>query len=255
MVRILKKYSWILVVCLSIASLSFLGKQKKIRVYLAGDSIMQAYNTSKPQRGWGQILPQYFDDQVLFINKARGGRSTKSFRNEGLWQQLLDSLQKGDWVMVGFGHNDQTTERPERYTTPDEFYTNLKVFVKDVRKKGAVPVLLTPVAIRSFNDSGTFEDQHGAYPGVIRKVAGEMKVPLIDLHLKTTTLVKGLGPEESKKLYMVLQPGEHPSYPEGLYDNNHLKEAGAKIVAQIVAEEISRLKLNPLSKHRISITQ
>src|SRR5437868_13941831 len=122
------------------------GKEP-ITVYLAVDSTMaQKLPEKRPETGWGEMLQKYFDEEKVRIeNHAQNGRSTKSFIAENRWQAIVDKLKPGDYVFIQFGHNDESKDKGERYTPPDEFRKNLMRFVADVRAKKAVPVLLTPV--------------------------------------------------------------------------------------------------------------
>ncbi|MCC9135579.1 rhamnogalacturonan acetylesterase [Pontibacter silvestris] len=231
--------------CLLLVSFSFPAK-KKITIYMAGDSTMQTYKESEtPMRGWGQYLAEFFTDDVTVKNKAIGGRSTRTFISENRWQRIMDELQKDDWVFIQFGHNDNSS-KPERHTTPEDYRNNLRKFVDEVRAKDANPVLLTSITMRKFDKQGVVQTAIGKYTDITREVAREMNVPMIDLNRKTGDYVQSLGAEEAKKLYMWLEPGEHPKYPEGLKDNTHMKEEGAKKVAELAVEGIKELKLKPL---------
>lgn len=207
---------------------------QQITVYLAGDSTMAAKAANRrPETGWGEMLRQYFDESKIKIeNHAQNGRSTKSFIDEGRWQKIIDSLKSGDYVFIEFGHNDEKSEDPKRYAAPNTDYrNNLIKFVNDVRAKKAFPVLLTPVMRRRFNDKGEFYDTHGEYPDAVRKVANDLKVPLIDMHRLSEAVIKNLGVEESKKLFLILKPEEHPNYPKGSEDNTHFSTFGAEQMA------------------------
>jgi len=171
------------------------------------------------------------------------GRSTKSFIAEGHWQKLIDDLKKGDYVFIQFGHNDESKSKGDRYATPEEFRSNLTRFVSDIRSKGGNPVLLTPVSRRSFDKDGKFYDTHGEYPNLVRAVAKEQKVPLIDMHRKTETLLIKLGPDESRKLFLQLKPGENANYPNGVEDNTHFNPTGADEMAMLVVEGIRESKI------------
>lgn len=238
----------LLILCLLLASFTFPAKEE-ITIYLAGDSTMQSYNESEtPMRGWGQYLGRFFDEDVKVVNKAIGGRSTKTFINENRWQGIVDELQKGDWVFIQFGHNDNSS-KPERHTTPEDYRINLRKFVNEVRTKKANPVLLTSITMRRFDEQGKVNTAIGPYPDITREVASEMKVPLIDLNRKTGDYVQALGEEEAKKLYMWLEPGDHPKYPDGLKDDTHMQQLGALKVAELAVEGIRELKLKPLVKN------
>ena len=171
---------------------------------------------TNPERGWGQLLPRFFDEHVAIHNHAVNGRSTKSFIDEGKWGAVEHALKPGDYVFIQFGHNDEKVEDSARYAAPYTAYRkNLERFVAETRAKGATPVLFTPIVRRKFNAQGTLEDTHGAYPLVVREVARDLNVAFVDLQTLTEDLVRGAGPEGSKKLYVWVAPGESSMYPEG----------------------------------------
>ncbi|HEY0461223.1 MAG TPA: GDSL-type esterase/lipase family protein [Pyrinomonadaceae bacterium] len=225
----------------------FVFAQKQvITVYLAGDSTMaQKADDKRPETGWGEYLQSRFDDERVRIeNHAQNGRSTKSFINEGRWQAIVDKLRKGDYVFIEFGHNDEKLDKAETGAAANgEYRNNLIRFIKDVRARKAFPVLLTPVMRRRFNEKGEFFDTHGEYPDAVRKVAAEYKVPLIDMHRKSEAVIKKLGEEASKKLFLILKPKEHPNYPDGIEDNTHFSAFGAEQMARAAADGIREAKV------------
>ena len=194
-----------------------------------------------PETGWGQVFQGFFIDRITVKNHARNGRSSKSFIDEGLWQSVCDSLEEGDYVFIQFAHNDQKFKDPLRHTNPVTIYRqNLIRFITESRSKGAVPVLLTPVVRRNYNEYEVLLDTHGLYPVVIRDVGREYNVPVIDLQLLTEQLLLSLGETGSKELFNWLAPGENINYPEGIEDNSHLNAEGAYEVARLAANEIER---------------
>jgi lysophospholipase L1-like esterase len=216
---------------------------KHIKVYLVGDStIANKEVRAYPETGWGMPFTYFFDSTVSVDNRAKNGRSTKSFINEGLWQPVVDNLKEGDYVFIQFGHNDEGKEKVGRYTTPDEFKANLTRYVTETRNKKAIPVLITPVARRTF-DGTQVKESHPGYADAVREVAKQNNVPLIDLDKKSQELLQQLGPETSKLLFNYLQPNEHPNYPEGRADDTHFSELGARKMAEIVLSEIKNLHL------------
>lgn len=225
--------------------LSFiLPPQKKIKVWLVGDSTMADKEVRAfPETGWGMPFETFFDSTVVVDNRAKNGRSTKSFMAEGLWTKVVDDLQEGDYVLIQFGHNDEGKEKVGRYTTPEEFKTNLARYVTDTRDKKAIPVLITPVARRQFDSAGKIKESHPIYADAVREVAAQLKVPLIDLDEKSKALLAQFGPDNSKWLFNYLDPGEHPNYPSGHKDDTHFDELGARRIAEIVLAEIRTLQL------------
>lgn len=196
-----------------------------------------------PETGWGMPFAHYFDSTVKVDNRAKNGRSTKSFRAEGLWKPVVAHLKEGDYVFIQFGHNDEGKEKVGRYTTPDEFGANLAAYVAESRGRKAIPILVTPAARRKFDSTGVIQESHPIYSDVVRRVAKEQGVPLIDLDRKSQDLLQQLGAENSKWLFNHLAPQEHPNYPDGRQDDTHFNELGARKMAQLVLAEIRTLNL------------
>lgn len=218
-----------------------------VTIFLAGDSTMASKLPEKrPETGWGEMLGQHFKTGAIKIeNRAQNGRSTKTFVSEGRWQAIVDDLKKGDYVFIQFGHNDSSKDKGERYTPPTDYRTNLIRFIADVKSKGGHPVLMTPVQRRRFDKEGKFYDTHGEYPGIVRDVAAEQKVPLIDMQRKSEAVIVRYGVEDSKKLFLQLKPGENPNYPNGVDDNTHFSPLGAEEMAKLavagIKEQIGKL--------------
>lgn len=212
-------------------------------IYLIGDSTMADKKNPEqnPEHGWGQVLPQYFKENVTIDNRAVNGRSSRSFIGEGRWDSILKTLQEGDYVFIQFGHNDQKFKSPDRYTNPHVTYRhNLIRFVEETREKGATPVLFSSIVRRNFNEHGTLIDTHGEYPLAARMVALEYDVPFIDLQYFTENLEESYGVEDSKKLHLHFEKGEHPYYENGKEDNTHLSNLGANEVAKLTLNELKK---------------
>jgi lysophospholipase L1-like esterase len=228
--------------------LAFTFPPKKTTVWLIGDSTMATKEIKAyPETGWGMPFSNFFDSTIVVDNRAKNGRSTQSFINEKLWQPVVDNMGAGDFVLIQFGHNDEVPTK-KTYTTEEQFRNNLIRYVNETRAKKAFPILITPVARRKFDSSGHVVGTHEVYSEIVRSVAGQLKVPLIDLDKKSQALLQQFGPENSKLLYNHLQAGEHPNYPDGKADDTHFSELGARKMAEIVLQEIRNLKL-PLADH------
>jgi len=220
-----------------------LSPKNHITVYLVGDSTMADKEViAYPETGWGMPFHYFFDSSVTVDNRAKNGRSTRTFIEEGRWQAVVNNLHEGDYVLIQFGHNDEV-ETKRSYTTPDDFKTKLEKFVNESRSKKAIPVLITPVARRKFDSTGKIEETHAAYTQLVKDVAKKLHVPLIDLDKESQQLVQQFGPEGSKYLYNYLSPGENPHYPDGREDNTHFSELGARKMAEIVLHDIENLHL------------
>lgn len=226
------------ILMLSILCLSFILPKKTIKIFLAGDSTCAIKSTSAyPETGWGMPFVHFWDSTVKVVNLAKNGRSTKSFQRENLWQQIVNDAGEGDYVFIQFGHNDEVPTKANATTEP-EFRANLTKFVKESRAKQAIPVLLTPVARRKFDDAGKVVGTHDVYAQIVRDVAKENSVPLIDLDIQAQQLYQQMGVETSRLLLLHLAPGEHPNYPNGKTDDTHFSELGARLVAQMVLKGI-----------------
>jgi len=218
------------------------AQQKPITIYLAGDSTMaQKLPAKRPETGWGEMLSKFFQEGTVIIdNRAQNGRSTRTFISEGRWQTIVDALKPGDYVFIQFGHNDESKEKVDRYTPPADYRNNLIKFVSEVRAKKATPVLLTPVRRRRFDKDGRLQDTHGEYPDIVRSVATEYRVVLIDMHRGSGAVLDQYGVEGSRKLFLQLKPGENSNYPDGIEDNTHFNPLGAEVMAGLAADGIRR---------------
>lgn len=238
-------------------------KNYPVKVLLAGDStmadkplfkkVMDSVSLDSVQevfleRGWGQLLPEFLNgNKALVVNYAKNGRSTRSFISEGLWTELMNNTQKGDFVIIQFGHNDEAITKGERYTNPDQFRLNFIAFVEDVKAKGGNPILCTPVCRRKFDNKGNLEYVHGKYPDLIREVSKMENVPLIDMEKLTYNWIQSEGVAGSKQYFHKIASGVSRIYPKGLDDNTHFNEKGARIVAKMFSDEVKKQQLK-LSK-------
>ena len=213
------------------------------KIFIAGDSTAADYTEDHfPMHGWGQKLKDLLDD-VQVENKAKGGRSTKSFIKEGRLAEIESEIREGDWLFIQFGHNDEHLDdywHTDPFTSYKEY---LRDYIKTARGKGAFPVLLTSIARRRFDEMGNFIDTHGDYLTAVKELAEEQNVPLIDMNGKTTKMINDLGEEESKKLFMWVEPDVYLAYPDGQKDDTHLNEQGAEAVARLVSEGITENNL------------
>lgn len=202
-----------------------------MKIYYIGDSTVAVNKIhTYPQTGMSQALPLYLRDEVQVISLAKNGRSTKSFLDEGRFVPAQQGMEKGDFLFIQFGHNDEKDD-PARHTDADgSFRDNLRFFIREARNRGAHPVLITPIARRLFDEQGNFRPgSHGAYPEAVRIVGTEENVPVADLTALTEAYLPQLGDEPSKPLFV---------WPK---DNTHLKVEGAVKMAGFLAQELDRL--------------
>ncbi len=239
-----------------------------VTVFMIGDSTManKPLGKENQERGWGQMLPLYFEGALRIDNHAVNGRSSKSFISEGSWDKVMELIKPGDYLIVQFGHNDEKSQDSTRYTVPGgSFDANLTRFVREAREKGATPILMNSIARRNFpapdgteqaqtddkqNDwrsarnNGLVEgdilvDTHGAYLDSPRNVATRENVTFIDLNKDTRELIQKLGPELSKDLFMWIPADTYEFCPKGKVDNTHLNILGGIIISHIAASRIA----------------
>ena len=203
-----------------------------VRVFIAGDSTAAAYGPERaPQAGWGQALQSYLDPARLEVhNHAKGGRSTRSFIDEGRLDAIAAELRQGDVLLIQFGHNDAKFEDRTRYADPDSDYPRLLMrYVQVARGKGATPVLVTPVA-RLLYDFGSLLDTHGRYTQSMKALAAREQIALIDLNDRSTRWIRALG-EQGARPYFLFGPERDKA------DGTHFSVAGANAVACLVLRE------------------
>jgi len=218
------------------------------QVFLAGDSTMSIKEVKDyPETGWGMPFSYFFDENISVSNRAKNGRSTKTFISEQRWQGIYDELKAGDFVVIQFGHNDQSKHKTDRYTPPAQFTANLTRFISDVRAKKAYPILMTPITRRYFNDDGTIKETHLIYADLVRDVAKNTEVDFIDMEKVSKHYFQQLGEPLSRLRFMHILPDLHPNYPNGVTDNTHLNQLGAREVAQLVLAEL-KLMNHPLAE-------
>jgi lysophospholipase L1-like esterase len=212
-----------------------------MKILLAGDSTVANCPTYEyPMSGWGAHLAPRVYPWGAVHNFAKGGATTESFRDEGLWDALLREAGERDLVLIQFGHNDQ--KRPH-LAARTGYAGNLRTMVAEVRERGARAVLCTSVERRHFLDakSPTLEESLEDYPEVVRELGLELQLAVVDLNDWTRRLYRELGAHESKALFCHFERGEHPHWVDGLEDNTHFSEHGARIVAAHVAAELRLL--------------
>lgn len=224
----------------------------KLTIFLAGDSTVSDYTPDKaPMMGWGQRFGSLFDVGVSVRNEARGGRSSKSFIDEGRLRPIEQSIGAGDYLFIQFGHNDEKLDAARHTDVNGTYEHYLTQYIEVARARGAMPVLVTSTERRQFGEDGKLKDTHGDYPAAMIRLASKEGVPVIDLRSKSRKLIEALGDEASKELFVWLAPGEHPNYPKGASDNTHFSERGAEEMAKLVAEGIREAGL-PLAEHLLA---
>jgi lysophospholipase L1-like esterase len=246
-----------------ILAMSFVPYKKKVvQVFLIGDSTVADYTLEAdypskrhPLAGWGQVFQPFLRsdslalvrhllkaDSAVVVDKAKGGRSTRTFFEEGRWAEVYRALRPNDVVLMQFGHNDAAVDKPERYVNIAGYKEYLRLFVQQTRQKGAIPVLLTPVTRNYPWQNGRLGNVHGEYPQAVKAVARELQVPLIDLTQMSMDAFSARGQDYvTSHYFMNLPAGVYPAYPQGQQDNTHFQPEGARAVARLVFEAMKRL--------------
>lgn len=208
-------------------------------IYLCGNSTVVDQNY-EPWASWGQMITRWFGPEVAISNHAESGLTARTFIASNRLDKILATLKKGDYVFVEFGHNDEKEKKPGDGAWYHYQY-QLKIFVDQVRKKGADIVFCTPTQRRAFNDDKkTLMNTHGDFPAAMKMVAEKENVPLIDLNSLTKTFFETLGYEDSKRA-LVHYPKE--MYGRELADNTHFNPYGAYEVAKCVVMGMKQLNL------------
>lgn len=224
-----------------LASLEIERVNNVVTVFLAGNSTVVDQD-NEPWASWGQMIPRFFDEHVCFANYAESGERADTFIKAGRLKKALSQMNKGDYMFIEFGHNDQKLKGPGNGAYYS-FASNLKYFVDVVRAKGGIPVFVTPTQRRSFDAAGKIRETHEDYPDAMRWVAQREGVQVIELHDMTRTLYETLGVEASKKAFVHYPAGTYPQQTKDLADNTHFNPYGAYEIAKCVIEGIKGLNL------------
>nr|WP_297532543.1 rhamnogalacturonan acetylesterase [uncultured Roseateles sp.] len=241
------KKSWLAALVLVAGAAQAQTTATSLRVILVGDSTMAT------KSGYGDALCARFKPEVTCLNVARGGRSTKSFRAEGLWGQVMTLLRdrpagQTDVVLMQFGHNDQPGKPGRSTDLQTEFPVNLANYIADVAPTGARLVMLTPLTRRSFDAQGRLENNLRPWADATIRVSAEHQVPLLDLNAISHAAVQAMGETEADTLAMAPKPIDAPaqaaSSPERagaanpVFDRTHLGAKGAQVFSAMVAEQL-----------------
>ena len=231
---------------LFIVTTSFFVRGEKIQIWLIGDSTVCDQPLDRaPVTGWGTPFANYFDPSVTINNRARGGRSTRTFISEGLWQKVADSLKEGDYVLMQFGHNDEAKEPQykDRYTPVPDYKTNLTRFITETRAHKAIPILVTPVTRMRFDKAGNVMETHKEYSAAVWETGKTSNTPVIDLDFMSRQLLQQFRQDNAKFLFMYVDSLQNPHYPNGRKDWTHFNEYGARRMAELVLSEIKKQQL------------
>lgn len=211
-------------------------------IYIAGDSTAQSYNyeSAYPQTGWGQVLADYFEYGIDIENRSMAGRSSKSYDNDGRLDKILTEMYPGDYVFIQFGINDGAENKPERYISVEDYKTLIKEkYIGEVEKRGGIPVLMTATAASWWDDeNNNFMESRADYADPTREIAEETGVKFIDVNRIMTDTWNAMDKNDVLAGYFICEPLESAAYPAGTDDHTHMKEKGARKVAELIAKAI-----------------
>lgn len=214
-----------------------------ITVYVIGDSTVQTYNASAyPQTGWGQVLGSFFDEsRVKVVNHALGGRSSKTFIQEGRLETVKNSLQKGDFVLVQFGHNDRYFGSKAREVPFDSLAYWLQQYVDAAKSKGAIPVFVTPMNMNMGANGRNIFTEYDVV-GKMLELSKKNGIPYVNLNAKSyNAYSKSWNPNYvSRYQFKMFLKGEYPNYPDGVTNDGttHFQESGSITHSQWIVEEL-----------------
>lgn len=230
--------------------------ENKPTLFIIGDSTVN--NSGEGMQGWGNVIGDLFDKtKINVVNRARGGRSSRTFYTEGLWAKVLEEIKPGDFVLMQFGHNDGGAIDKEKFRgsirgigeemqeitgadgKPETVHTfgwYMRKFIADTKAKSATPVVLSPVP-RNIWKNGKVERASENYGKWAREVAAGEKVFFVDLNEITARQYEKTGEQKVGAEYFTTK------------DHTHTSVAGAKLNAESVVEGLSKLKKSPLKKY------
>ena len=210
-------------------------------IFLAGNSTVtdQEY---EPWASWGQMIPNFLKPEIVVANFAESGETLLAFKGEKRLQKILSLMKKGDYLFIEFAHNDQKPSGAH-LDAGTTYKDELKHYISEARKKGGIPVLVTSMHRRKFDENGKIVNTLEGYPEAVRQVAAETGTAFIDLNEMSKKLYEALGPEKSKHAFVHYPAGTYPGQEKDFADNTHFNPYGAYQLAKCVVEGIRNSKL------------
>ncbi|WP_210151003.1 rhamnogalacturonan acetylesterase [Chryseobacterium scophthalmum] len=213
-------------------------------IYLTGDSTVVDAQY-EPWASWGQMLPYFFiPNEVVIANYAESGETLKAFEDRHRIDKIWNKIKAGDYLFIQFGHNDQKAGN----STKSGYRKRLKEWIQKAKQSGAIPVLVTSMNRRVFDENDKIVNTLDDFPDAMREIAKEEKVDLIDLNALSKTLFEAMGPEVAKKAFVYYPANSYPNQPTALADDTHFNPYGAYELAKCVVKSIVDQNL-PLKKY------
>ena len=208
-------------------------------IYIIGDSTLTDQR-EEPWVGWGQMLPLFFQPDVVIANYAESGLSFSSFKAQRRLDKILDTIKPGDFALIQFGHNDQK-EKGDGIGPWQSYTEYIHEYVGAIRAHGAHPILVTPMKRRRFDEAGRQFKSLGDYPLAVRKAAADLSVPLIDLNYMSGVFYAALGPQDSTKAFVHYPAHTFPGQDKPLKDDTHFNAYGGYELARCIVEGLKLL--------------
>lgn len=213
-------------------------------IYLTGDSTVVDAQY-EPWASWGQMLPYFFvPNEVVIANYAESGETLKAFEDRRRIDKIWTQIKPGDYLLIQFGHNDQKYGNSEK----SGYRKRLKEWIHKAKQLGVIPILVTSMNRRVFDENNTIINTLDDFPNAMREIAKEEKVDVIDLNALSKTLFEAMGPEMAKKAFVHYPANSYPNQPTALADDTHFNAYGAYELAKCVVKSIVDQNL-PLKKY------
>lgn len=213
-------------------------------IYLTGDSTVVDAQY-EPWASWGQMLPYFFvPNEVVIANYAESGETLKAFEDRHRIDKIWKKIKPGDYLFIQFGHNDQKSGN----SIKSGYRKRLKEWILKARELGVIPVLVTSMNRRVFDENNKIVNTLDDFPDAVREIAKEEKADLIDLNAMSKTLFEAMGPEAAKKAFVHYPANAYPNQPMALADDTHFNTYGAYELAQCIVKSIVDQNL-PLKKY------
>jgi len=213
-------------------------------IYLTGDSTVVDAQY-EPWASWGQMLPYFFvPNEVVIANYAESGETLKAFEDRHRIDKIWNKIKSGDYLFIQFGHNDQKAGN----STKSGYRKRLKEWISKAKELGAIPVLVTSMNRRVFDENNKIVNTLDDFPAAMREIAKEEKIDLIDLNTMSKNLFEAMGPEKAKKAFVHYPANSYPNQPTALADDTHFNTYGAYELAKCVVKSIVDQNL-PLKKY------
>lgn len=218
-------------------------------IFLAGNSTV-VDEANEPWCGWGQMFTRFLKPKIAVANYAESGEAANTFVSSNRFAKLYSKMRKGDYLIIEFGHNDQK-QKGEGKGPYTSYKNDLKYLIDKTREKGGIPILVTPMHRRFFDENGKVKNTHGEYPNAVRQLAKEENVYLIDLNEMSAILYEAWGIEGSKRAFVHFPAGTFPNQEKALADNTHFNPYGGYQIARCIIKGIVDNNI-PLEKYIIN---